>query len=264
MTNRSPAVRWASVQLNTEQELASIKASIELLTEVKFKFEEYLKLNKNKELNKILLSDCSKEYLNYFLATIGEGEVRITIKTDNIVIEETGIKGLWLIHDKHQSWLEVALIPSPLTIALNKTKNLLTLPTDVPEGVFASVAILNELMHTQAKTDLTQIKFDPPYMIELTRQPLSGTDKQFLLDYLSVGDIDVKIGGFADTRICDTQYNGLWRNTIFNNAGKELLDSYVICYLPPEVVCDPEEMRESLNLCTELLESLVFDLDNQP
>ena len=52
----------------------------------------------------------------------------------------------------------------------------------------------------------------------------------------------------------------LWRTRIINNAGKTLLDAYVIAKVPPEIPISAEEFADGAAKCTDLIEWVRHDL----
>ena len=90
-------------------------------------------------------------------------------------------------------------------------------------------------------------------MVELTRQPLAPGDQAYLAGVLGMGEIDVRLSGFADSRIRSTKVRGIWHTQILNHAGKGLLDAYVVGLLPAEVPASPDELEETVAKCREII-----------
>lgn len=101
---------------------------------------------------------------------------------------------------------------------------------------------------------------DPCFMLELKRQPLSPGDMTALLSTLGQGDIDVELQGITRSHIQNTKVRNLWRTRIINNAGKTLLDAYVIAKVPPEIPISAEEFADGAAKCTDLIEWVRHDL----
>lgn len=261
MSMHHTSIRWANVDLDRETELAAIKETIELVEKIKRALKSGVELQQSENLCTIDFDTFESEHMDFILATLGVGEARIVLRKDDVRMAETGISGVWRVQEKGAQRFEVSCLPLPLLNALKASCAPLVTPEAVPDGVFVAPAVLKELEHAQGNVKLDQISFDPPYMVELTRQPLSDIDKEYLTATLGVGDVAIELSGFANANIQSTQYQGIWRNTILNNAGKELLDSYVVTRIPPEVPSAPKEMADAIAQCDEIIEWLKEDME---
>ena len=115
-------------------------------------------------------------------------------------------------------------------------------------------------MHVDADAGVPDMPTDPCFMLELKRQPLSPGDMTALLSTLGQGDIDVELQGITRSHIQNTKVRNLWRTRIINNAGKTLLDAYVIAKVPPEIPISAEEFADGAAKCTDLIEWVRHDL----
>lgn len=261
MSMHHTSIRWANVDLDRETELTAIKETIDLVEKIKRALKTGFELQQSENLCAIDFDTFDPKHMDFILATLGSGEARIVLRKDDVRMAETGISGVWRVQEKGVQRFEVSSLPSPLLNVLKAPSAPLEVPETVPEGVFVALAVLKELEHAQGRVKLDAISFDPPYMVELTRQPLSDIDKDFLTATLGVGDVAIELSGFANANIQSTKYQGIWRNTILNNAGKELLDSYVVTCVPPEVPSAPEEMADAITQCDEIIGWLKEDLE---
>ena len=225
--------RWINVDLDAQTEHAAAEATVKFLLEVQAAL-----FSKGSEENKPLLTvpfdRFDPNHLQFILATVGSGEVRATVG-DSIRLEETMIEGLWRIQENGVDRFEVVCVPDVLL--KNLSDEFLTVPTQTPEGVF-----------------------EPPYTVEISRHPLSPADGEFIDQVLGKGVIDISISGFARAHIQSTAKKGIWRNRIFNNAGKALFDAYVVTKMPPEVGESIEQMQSGAKRCDEILSWLKEDL----
>lgn len=248
--------RWINVDLDAQTEHAAAEATVKFLLEVQAAL-----FSKGSEENKPLLTvpfdRFDPNHLQFILATVDSGEVRATVG-DSIRLEETMIDGLWRIQENGVDRFEVVCVPDVLL--KNLSDEFLTVPTQTPEGVFAASAILQELSSAQRTEDLQSLSFEPPYTVEISRQPLSPADGEFIEKVLGKGVIDISISGFARAHIQSTAKKGIWRNRIFNNAGKALFDAYVVTKMPPEVGESIEQMQSGAKRCDEILSWLKEDL----
>jgi hypothetical protein len=102
---------------------------------------------------------------------------------------------------------------------------------------------------------------DPAYSVELTRQPLIMNDRPFMQEVLGEGSIEVSMTGFASAYIRNTKVRGIWHSKLLNNAGKPLMDSYVVARIPPEVPAAPEEIDDTVRLAEETMTWIHDDLE---
>ena len=251
--------RWANVNLDRQTEHEAAIATVKFLEKVRDTLSEG-DFSTNKTLLTIPFREFDPKHLDFVLATVGSGEVRATIG-QSIRLEETAIEGLWRVQENGVDRFEVVTVPSDLL------RNLSTTPlepqlTEIPQGVFAASAILQELSQAQRTENLEKLSVEPPYTVEISRQPLSPEDGSFLEAALGKGVIDISISGFASAHIQSTAMKGIWRNRIFNNAGKALFDAYVVTMLPPEVGESAEEMKLGAQHCEEILQWLKEDIQS--
>ena len=256
------STRWANVHLDRETERRAALETIELLRAVKHHAQQARDQQKEYDLFwKCLFTQLHPEHIDFILATIGTGEVRISIDNGRIKLEETAIPSLWHMQENDEHSLVLALLPPAVGEAIEKTPQAFTMPAQTPQNVFAAPSILLELQTALEKTDITKLTHDPAYMIELTRQPLDMSDREFLRQTLGEGCIEIWMSGFASAQIHSTNVRGLWSSHLLNNAGKELLDSIVVARIPPEVPCAPEELDDTVNVTNETLQWLEDDLE---
>lgn len=256
------STRWANVHLDRETERKAALETIDLLRSIKNLAQEALVQQKENDLSWTYpFSRWQPEHLDFILATIGTGEVRISIDDGRVKLEETAIPALWHMQNDGEHSLVLALLPSVVGQAIDQTCEDLTIPNETPQNVFAAPSILLELQTALAKADLTKLTYDPAYMIELTRQPLDTNDREFLQKTLGEGQIEIWMSGFANAHIRSTKVKGIWNSHLLNNAGKELLDSVVVARIPPEVPCAAEELEDTVRIASETLQWLEDDLE---
>ena len=236
--------RWANVNLDRQTEHEAAIATVKFLEKVRDTLSEG-DFSTNKTLLTIPFREFDPKHLDFDLATVGSGEVRATIG-QSVRLEETAIEGLWRVQENGVDRFEIVTVPSDLL------RNLSTTPlepqlTEIPQGVFAASAILQELSQAQRTENL---------------EKLSVEDGSFLEAALGKGMIDISISGFASAHIQSTAMKGIWRNRIFNNAGKALFDAYVVTMLPPEVGESAEEMKLGAQHCEEILQWLKEDIQS--
>lgn len=250
--------RWANVNLDPKTEHEAALATAEFLQKVR----DALLSNDFSNTSTLLtvpFESIKTEHMDFVLATVGSGEVRATIG-DDVRIEETTIEGLWRVQEAGVDRFEVVGVPEVLLANLSQ-QTLQPETIKAAEGLFAATAIIQELARAQQTQNLDELSFEPPYTVEISRQPLGPADGVFIEECLGKGQIDISISGFASAHIQSTAMRGIWRNRIFNNAGKALFDAYVVTKLPPEVGESAGEMKLGARHCDEIIDWLKEDLE---
>lgn len=204
---------------------------------------------------RLALQNLSAVERQALAAWAGPGEVQIVLLADETVVEETGIAGLWFVSTKDAAYLSYSALPTVVTDAVAAIR------ADWPEpvatdDVFAAPAIFAQVEHATQTLDLTRIKSDAAYIVELTRQPLKEGDTEYLKKAFGLAGIDVHITGFARMNLQATAIKGVWYEEILNNAGQVLLKAYAVALIPPEVGVDRLEMQEARSKLTELIENV--------
>ena len=119
-------------------------------------------------------------------------------------------------------------------------------------------------LFSEKSTKLLLSKTDPdtvPRQIDMVRQPLTPTDRTFILTCIGEGSLSIELSGFAESRIFSTKVRGLWRSVIINNNHKVLLDSLCVTHVPPEVPASLDDMGRSAKLVRETIEWIERDLE---
>lgn len=258
---QNSSARWANVHLDEETEGNAALETVALLSSIKNLAQEARIQHKELELYwKFPFSQFKPEHIEFILATLGVGEVRISIDNGRVKLEETGIPALWHMQEENEHSLVLALLPPAVSQAIDQINPELTIPSETPSNVFAAPSILLELCAALEKTDISKLTYDPAYMIELTRQPLDTQDRNFLRETLGEGNIEIWMSGFANAQIHNTKVRGIWNSHLLNNAGKELLDSLVVARIPPEVPNAPDELDDTVRMASETLQWIEDDL----
>lgn len=275
-TVEEAARRWLSApKLDPETERAAAEATIAFLTDVRSKIEAHLEdikagraLADGSGLQEVWdFSHFDPKHIDFLLATLGEGEVRIKLFGGEAKAGDTSVPGLWRVQSGRsgqENFFVLARLPR--TVQVVGTRGLDKIPQLVNPSadVFAAPAILQELQYRldafDADAGVPDMPTDPCFMLELKRQPLSPGDMTALLSTLGQGDIDVELQGITRSHIQNTKVRNLWRTRIINNAGKTLLDAYVIAKVPPEIPISAEEFADGAAKCTDLIEWVRHDL----
>ena len=256
------STRWAHVHLDRETERKAALETIVLLNAVKDQAHQARLHHRENELFWEFSFDQFKpEHIDFILATIGTGEVRISIDNGRVKLEETAIPALWHVQNGITHSLVLSIMPPAVGEAIDKINGTLKIPNETPEKVFSAPSILLELQAVLEKTNLEYFTHDPAFSIELTRQPLESQDRDFLEGILGVGSIEIWLSGFASAHIRSTTVRGLWNSRLLNNAGKLLLDSIVVARIPPEVPTAPEELDDTVKIASETLHWIEQDLE---
>ncbi len=256
---------WARVpQLPPEVEEEAAHALIDFLKEIDAEFEQVLADESGASfdaLHKIYeFSRFKTDWLKFILPTIGVGEVRIILHDGLVKIEETGIPCLWRMQMDNQESFILTRVPLCVRHAAREGDAEIGKIVNNGTDVFAAPAILEQLRSEQEKINWESLSNEPAFMVEFSGEPLSAGDSRAILSTLGTGNIEVRLQGFAESRIERTRVRGVWHSRLINNAGKELLEGYVTAYLPPEVPSAWEALEDAHTRCQELIQWMQDDL----
>ncbi len=256
---------WARVpQLPPEVEEQAAHALLDFLREIDEEFKLALADESQATFNamhKIYeFSRFQPDWLKFILPTIGVGEVRIILHDGLVKIEETGIPCLWRMQMDGQESFILTRVPLCVRHVAKEGEPEIGRIVNNGADVFAAPAILEQLRSQQQKIDWESMSNEPAFMVEFSGEPLSAGDSRAILSTLGTGNIEVRLKGFAESRIERTKVRGIWHSRLINNAGKELLEGYVTAYLPPEVPSAWEALGDAHRRCEELIEWVEGDL----
>ena len=265
---------WKNVpDLSAEQEQKAAEETIAFLKEVRFALSDLVNATKQgasktepKPEKRWSLGDFSPFTVDFVIATLGLGEVRITMNDGEVKAADTSIQGLWRVQDKRGSgaaYFTVGRLPQTILAAADEGADTIGELKHDPEGKqeFAAPAIITELSHALADADLTSIPEDPPFAVEITRQPLAPGDRGALSATVGTGALTAELMGFARSKIYQTAVRGLWYSRIINNAGVHLLASYVVARIPAAVPASVDAFPDGVTKCEDYAEWLEHDLE---
>ncbi len=267
------ASRWANVPpLDPETEEGAARTTIAFLEDVRSRISRHMDAMASgaepadgSALHEVWdFSSFNPNHIDFLLATLGEGEVRIKLYGGEAKIADTGVPGLWRMQTgKDGSANSFVLCRIPLAVLNVADRGADKIPALVNPGadVFAAPAILQELQKKLEGADLTTVSDRPAPMVELTRQPLSPGDVTAVYSTLGRGDVEIDLLGFAQSTLSSTAVRGIWHTQILNNAGKSLLNAYVVARIPPEAPFAAEEFADGAAKCGELIDWVKGDLE---
>lgn len=249
LPRRPTQINWTGPNLDREAEKRAAHDLLDILQTVDNVYAQTLHAHAPFEW----IFDLGKlhpDSIAFVLHTLGTGEVKIDLHHGQATITETSIPGLWTLKLANQVSLVAALLPRSVEAALNQGLDNIPEDKEQPDGLFAAQTILAELRQLIDKADLSRIPEGLIDQIDLVHQPLTPTDKSYILASVDRGPITIELIGFADSRIYSTKVRGLWRTVIQNSQGKHMLDSFVVAKIPPEVPTAREDLplgREKLH-----------------
>lgn len=209
-------------------------------------------------------SAFAPETIDFLIALLGEGEVRITLCRGEAKTADTVVPGLWRVQtgrDGESNSFVLARIPRAVEHFAEQGLERVPRLVNPDRDVFAATAILAELNELLESADLTTIPASTAPMVELSRQPLTPSDLTALYSTLGTGEVEAALLGFARSTITSTTVRNIWHSRIVNNAGKNLLEAYVVAKLPPELPVAVEEFADGAARCRELVEWLEADIE---
>lgn len=218
------------------------------------------------------LSALPRGAATLLVRTLGGGEVVLSLCNDAGTIEETGLRGVWLLRVGGQRSLVAALLPRAVESFIDRGDEALAF-TDPPANVSpAAIAVLKEASAALcalracdasgeekgkegSKNDAQLV-----HQIDLLRQPFGAGDLRYILSVLGTGDVSAVLRGFSRSRIDSTRVRGLWRSRIANTEGRLLFDSLVVARIPREIPAGREDFQKSAQRVRELTAALEDEL----
>ena len=250
---------WTSEQMDRADEKRAAQTMLEVLRTLEIDWQRARCTDE--PLHRVIdLGQYPAPTVRFMLNNFSVGEVRITLHSGQAVVTETKVPGLWRLAIGQQESLVAALLPRSVEVLLDAGIPKLPVPEDKPEGLFAADAILAEVDNALSHADLETVCEGLPEQIDMLRQPLTPTDKSYLLATVGEGPLMIELLGFADSRIYSTKVRGLWRTLILNPAGKPLLDSLTVTRIPPEVPASREDLADGAAKLADMREWLENDL----
>ncbi len=259
---------WNHVpKLDRETEKAAARATLEWLREMDVKLAQAMSTGSEDDLENLHevyeFSRFKEEWLPFIIPAVGRGDVQIEMHDGLVKIEETGIPALWRMQMGKSDCFVLSRLPLCVRHEALKGEAEIGKLVNESSDIFAAPAIVEELREALKSVDFERLPQDPAYMVELNRQPLSPGDARALLSTLGRGEIEVRIAGFADSKLFRTRIKGVWHSKILNNAGKELLDAYVCAMVPPEVTAPFESFADARVKIGETIEWITKDLEDK-
>ncbi len=215
------------------------------------------------ELPAVDLARLPATTLQVLNETLGEGEVSAIVGDGGgLRIQETVFSGVWreqhfdaegrLQHD----FLLAAPVPPVLRQLADQPAAERLRERAIPPGAMNVPALLSEL---QEAMDLCT-EDTPPHVVNLTLMPLSPEDAAHLDAVLDGGSVVILSRGFGNCRISSTAARHVWRVQYFNNMQTLILNTIEVVALPEVALAAPEDLRESQQRLTELVQWMADSL----
>lgn len=202
--------------------------------------------------------------------TLGGGEVSVSLCNEAGTVEETGVRGVWLLRVGGQRSLVAALLPRVVESFIEHGDAVVKVSEPSVKVSPAATAVLAEanealrvLSTRDAQVCVQRESLDSsPFQrqIDLLRQPFGAGDLRYILSVIGTGEVSVVLRGFSRSRIDSTRVRGLWRSRIANTEGRLLFDSLVVARIPREIPAGREDFEKSATRVRELTASLESDL----
>lgn len=267
------ARRWAAMpKMAPEVEKRAALEAIDFLRDVKGKLDaEITAIREGRVpadgsgLHEVWdFSAFAPETIDFLIALLGEGEVRITLCGGESKAGDTLVPGLWRVQtgrSGENNAFVLARIPRAVEHFADRGLDRVPKLVNPDRDVFAATAILSEINELLDKADLSVMPDSTAPMVELSRQPLTPGDLTALYSTLGTGDVDAALLGFARSTMTTTTVRGVWHSRIINNVGKNLLEAYVVAKIPPELPISAEEFADGAAKCREFIEWLEADIE---
>ena len=190
---------------------------------------------------------------------LGEGEVAIQIRGARPWrIQESVFTGLWRcceLDDQGRllaDWLEAGAVPEVVVQAALDAGAPELPAIDWPAGAMNSPALVAEIAG-QLRTR------DPAaraHVVNLTLLPLTPDDHAVLERALPAGPVAMISRGFGNCHVSSTMTRGVWRVQYFNNMKTLILDTLEVVTVPEVALASSEDLADSRQRLTELLQWL--------
>ena len=92
-------------------------------------------------------------------------------------------------------------------------------------------------------------------IIDLRSIPLAPGEEEKLLDILGTGEVSVNLNSLGPSEIIETQFNGVWLVTHFNDENEIISRHIEITFMPDILFSQKMDMSTSFDSLTEILET---------
>lgn len=189
--------------------------------------------------------------------TLGEGEVaiKVTAPGRSMAIQEATFAGVWrLSGSEGADRVEVAAFPRGAILRAHDENwriDTARLEEGGP-GIFNSPALLVEIDHRAT----TRLPGEAPHVINLSLLPHTPEDLAMLDEKLGQGATVVLSRGYGNCRIDAAALKGVWRVRFYNSTDMLILDTIEVCEVPEVACAAAEDIADSAERLTEVLEAL--------
>mgnify|MGYP001026491174 CR=1 FL=1 len=199
---------------------------------------------------------AAREITNQML---GEGEVAIQIRGDRPWrIQESVFTGLWRCCEfdaqgrLRADWLEAGALPG-VTVQAALEAAAPGLPAiDWPAGAMNSPALVAEIAGQLNTRDPAA----RAHVVNLSLLPLTPDDHAVLERALPPGPVAMISRGFGNCHVSSTLTRDVWRVQYFNNMNTLILDTLEVVTVPEVALASSEDLADSRERLTELLQWL--------
>jgi len=190
---------------------------------------------------------------------LGEGEVAIQIRGARPWrIQESVFTGVWRCCEVDSQgrlladWLEAGALPG-VTVQAALDAAAADLPAiDWPAGAMNSPALVAEIAG-QLRTRSPSAR---AHVVNLTLLPLTPDDHAVLERALPPGPVAMISRGFGNCHVSSTMTRDVWRVQYFNNMNTLILDTLEVVTVPEVALASSEDLADSRQRLTELLQWL--------
>jgi hydrogenase-1 operon protein HyaF len=192
---------------------------------------------------------------------LGEGEVSIRVAAHGdrpaVHAQESVFAGLWRCGEFDAGgrlvryWLEAGGVPAAVTLAAAHGDGRIVDPQPWPTGTMNAPSLLAEL---RARIATAHEEGGRGGQLNLSLLPLSPADREVLAQALPPGPVAIISRGFGNCHIGSTIVPGVWRQQYFNSVNTLILDLVEITTLPEVVAASAEDMHDSRERLSELVQ----------
>lgn len=184
----------------------------------------------------------------------GEGEVSI-VCGDTMQVQESVLAGVWRVRETDEAGalvadrVEIGDFPASVasTVFSGATRHL-AMPDRMPSGVFNAPALITEIAAKVAEAG-------GRHAINLSLLPHTEEDLTLLDAVLGRGPVTVLSRGYGNCRAIATGLQDVWWVRFYNSQDTLILNSIEITPVPDVVRAAPEDIADSRDRLTEILEA---------
>ncbi|WP_370540723.1 hydrogenase expression/formation protein [Azospirillum sp. INR13] len=211
---------------------------------------------------RIPVDDLDAPVLALVDEALGEGEVAVKVDRagDRLEIQEASLAGVWRVRGFGDGAVrESLLIGAFPRVALNRAFTAVApvVTGPAPAGLMNGQPILTELLDRS----VAWRRGDGPHAVNFSLLPHTPEDLAFIEQRLGVGATTILSRGYGNCRVTATATPNVWWVRYYNSVDTLILDTVEIVDVPAVVCAAAEDIADSAERLSEILDALAADLE---